>query len=348
MKTIILTGGGTAGHVFGNIALLKKLETAFDEIVYIGGNGIEKQILKDFPNVKFFEIPTTKFVRNFTLKNLAIPFVLLKSFLMCKKIISQTKPNVVFSKGGYVSIPVVFAASSKKVPVICHESDLSLGLANRLTQNKAKVVCTSFYETAKNLKNGVWTGSPIRPQIFCGNKQLALKNLNISTNLPILLVVGGSLGASFLNNLVFENLDFLCEHFFVVHLTGKNKTKNVVHKNYKQIDYEPNIQNLLSITNFAITRGGSNAIFEFLALKIPMLIVPLSKKISRGDQIENANFFKNQGYAEVMFEENKNEFCQNVKKLLQNCEKIKKNMQNYTKTSAIDQIFQQILTYSKN
>ncbi len=346
MKTIILTGGGTAGHVFGCLALLPKLETFFDKIVYIGGNGIEKEILKNYKNIQYFEIPTTKLERKFTLKNLAIPFVLLKSILECKKIITKTKPNIIFSKGGFVSLPVVLAGASKKVPTILHESDLSLGLANKLVKNKAKVIFTSFKQTALKLKNGVWSGSPIRPQIFCGNKQNALKQFNVLPNKQVLTIVGGSLGATFLNKLVEENFNFLCQNFFVIHITGKNKKTNLKHKNYVQCEYVENIQDVFALTNLAITRGGSNAIFEFLALQIPMLIVPLSKKVSRGDQIENAKIFEKEGFAKVLMEEEKQNLQKILKNIVENQQKIKKNMQNYAKTDTLSIIFDTIKKHS--
>lgn len=339
MKTIILTGGGTAGHVFGCLALLEKLETFFDKIVFVGGNGIEKQILKNYKNIEYFEIKTTKLERKFTLKNLAIPFVLFKSIFDCKKIVQQTKPNVVFSKGGFVSLPVVLASHLQKVPVVLHESDLSLGLANKLAKNKAKIVFTSFEQTAQKLKNGICCGSPIRPQIFCGDAKKVVQKMKITQQKPVLLVVGGSLGANFLNQLVQENFEFLCENFFVIHLTGRNKKMNLTHKNYVQFEFLENIEDVLKITNFAVTRGGSNAIFELLALNIPMLIVPLSKKISRGDQIENAKVFEKNGFAKVLKEENKNYFCDALKDLTKNALKLKQKMKNYKFCDATSVIF---------
>jgi len=304
MRTIILTGGGTAGHVFGNIALLPKLETCFDKIIYVGSeNGLEREILSKYKQFQYIPIKTIKFVRKWTIKNLAIPFILYQAVQQCKAIIDKEKPNIIFSKGGYVSIPIVLAGHKKHIPVITHESDLSMGLANRLIKNKVQCICTTFPQTAQKLNNGVWVGSPIRENLFTGNGDYTRNKFQIPQNTPVLLAIGGSLGANAINQLVWNNLDFLCSKFFVIHITGRDKAKVVKHKNYAELEYCEQLENILAITNFALTRGGSNAIWEFIALKIPMLIIPLPRKISRGDQIENAKYFEKMGYALTLNEE---------------------------------------------
>ncbi len=348
MKTIILTGGGTAGHVYGNIALLPKLKTAFDKIIYIGSeNGIEKELLASYPEVEYIPIKTVKLVRKFTLKNLAIPFVLLKSVSNCKKIIAEKKPDVIFSKGGYVSIPVVFAGSKLKVPIVSHESDLSLGLANKLTKNKVKCICTTFPQTAQQLKNGLWVGPPIRESIKSSNSN-AKKQFNIPSNTPVLLVMGGSQGSNIINNAVWENLEFLCSNCFVIHITGRDKAKKIVHKNYAQLEYSHNIGGLLSITDYAITRGGSNAIWELLQMKIPMIIIPLSKKISRGDQVQNAKYFEKEGFSITLFEEELTSisFKQKVKELIVKKDIIKQKMNQMPIRDGLEIIFKTIKKYA--
>lgn len=350
MPTIILTGGGTAGHVFGNIALLDKLRTYFDRIIYIGSeNGVERDIVSKYHDVEYLPVRSVKLIRKFTFKNFTIPFVLMKSYFQCKKIIKEKKPNVIFSKGGYVSIPVVWAGSNLKVPVISHESDLSLGLANRITKNRVKVICTTFKQTAENLKNGVYVGSPTRIKLLHGNKDFA-KQFNIG-NKKVLIVMGGSQGSQVINQTVWNNLDFLTKHFFVFHITGKNKKNDKVkNANYVQFEYTDKVEDFLSISDFAITRGGSNAIFEFLTLKIPMLIIPLSKKISRGDQIQNAKYFEKEGFALTLEEENlSNEnFKQKIEELISKKDNIKRNMEKLPQKDSLSEIFNIIKQNTKN
>ncbi len=350
MPTIILTGGGTAGHVFGNIALLDKLRTYFDKIIYIGSeNGVEKDIIAKYHNIEYIPVRSVKLIRKFTFKNFAIPFVLMKSYFECKKIIKEKSPNIIFSKGGYVSIPVVWAGSRLKIPVISHESDLTLGLANRITKNRVKVICTTFKQTAENLKNGVYVGSPIRTELLHGDKDFA-KKFNID-NKKVLVVMGGSQGSQIINQAVWNNLDFLTKHFFVFHITGKNKKNDTIkNANYVQIEYTDKIEDYLSICDLAITRGGSNAIFELLALKIPMLIIPLSRKISRGDQIQNAKYFEKEGFALTLEEENLNgeNFKQKIEELMLKKDTIKRNMQKSPQKDSLNEIFNIIKQNAKN
>jgi len=340
MKTIILTGGGTAGHTFGCLALLPKLRTYFDKIVYVGSyNGIEKDIVKKEKDIEYYPIKTTKLRRKFSLKNLAIPFVLFASIKECKQIIDKVKPNIIFSKGGYVSVPVVLAGHKKHIPIITHESDITMGLANKLTKNKAKVVCHSFIPE-KSFKNSVFSGPLIRESLFNGNKNLKSK-MNIPANSNVLLVMGGSLGASSLNELVFNNLDFLCSKFFVIHITGRDKAKAIIHSNYAELEFCDEMENLYAITDFCLTRGGSNALFELLALKIPMLIAPL-KKQSRGEQVKNAEYFYKNGYALVLEEETDFELKQKINELISSKNKIKNNLNNAKQKDGVNVVFEQI------
>ena len=302
---IILTGGGTAGHVIPHVALLNDIKKNFDFIVYIGSrNGIEKEIISN-ENITYYEITTTKFVRQKLLKNLSIPFKLIKGIHDAKKIIKQEKPNVIFSKGGYVSLPVVVAAKLYKIPVIAHESDLKIGLANKLSKPCVNIICTTFEKTANCLsKKGVFTGSPMRLDMN-KNKQDSLIKLGIRTNKPILLVTGGSLGSKNINKKIRDELCEILKKFYVIHLTGKgNIEKNLLNiKDYKQIEFTNDMGTIISCADVIVSRAGSNTIFELAVLRKPMLLIPLPKGNSRGDQVDNAKYFNQLGYANFVTEE---------------------------------------------
>ncbi len=300
MSKIVLCGGGTAGHVMPNIALLPYLKKQYDQIHYIGSNGIEKKLISQFPFVKYHEISCVKLIRSLTLKNLSIPFKLIKSVNECKKILKQINPDVIFSKGGYVSVPVVLGA--KNIPIIAHESDYTMGLANKLIYKKANTMFFSFEETCKKYKKGRLSGPPIRDEIMHGSAQKAKQQFNIKNNLPCILVVGGSMGAKAINEVIYKCIPTLCKKYNIIHITGKNVTK-LTHPNYFQIEYCNNIQDVLALANIIVSRSGSNAIFEFLALKKPMILIPLPKASSRGDQILNANYFVSKGFAKAINQE---------------------------------------------
>lgn len=344
MSKIVLCGGGTAGHVMPNIALLPHLKKHFDEIHYIGTNGIEKQLLADYKYVNFHEIECVKLIRSLTPKNLLIPFKLIGSINKCKKLLNNIKPNVIFSKGGYVSVPVVLA--SKNIPVIAHESDYTMGLANKIIYKKAKTMFFSFEDACKKYKKGVLSGPPIRQQIFNGNKIKAKSNLYINNNLPCILVVGGSLGAKAINDIIYNCLPELTKIFNIIHITGKNY-KKIEYKNYYQIEYAKDIEDYLSLSDIVISRAGSNAIFEFLALKKPMLLIPLPKANSRGDQILNAKYFQKNNWANVIFQENINKdlLINTINQMYTNLNKIRNNLQAINITNGTERILTEILKY---
>ena len=302
---ILLTGGGTAGHVMPHLALLDDFRKHFDSIIYIGQeNGIEKDIIEKEKDIKYFPITTTKFVRKKILKNLLIPIKLIKGINGAKKVIKQEKPNVVFSKGGFVSLPVVIAAKKLKVPVIAHESDLEMGLANKISKPVATVVCTTFEKTANSVKNkGKYTGSPMRKDMF-KDKKLSKEKLGITTTKPILVITGGSQGSKAINNKIREELKQITDKFYVIHLTGKNNIDDKINiKDYKQIDFTLDMGTILSCADIVVSRAGSNTIFELATLRKPMLLIPLPKGNSRGDQVDNAKYFNSQGYANFVTEE---------------------------------------------
>lgn len=304
MKHIVLTGGGTAGHCIPNLALIPQLKNHFDKISYIGSdNGIEKDIISNFPNITYYGIKTVKFNRKISFSTFSIPFKLLSSIKQARNLLEEIKPDVIFSKGGYVSLPVVFAGSKIKIPCVTHESDLSLGLANKLISKKCKYVFTSFEDTAKNTKNGIWTGSPIREELFYNDYAKSLNYFNFNGNRPILLVTGGSLGSDAINNIIHSTREKLLEKFDIIHLCGKGKSSHFKHENYRELEYLPHMEKALNISDIVVSRGGSNALFELIALKKPTLVIPLPKGNSRGDQILNAEYFKDKGLVKVIRQE---------------------------------------------
>ena len=308
-KKIILTGGGTAGHVTPNIALIPHLKEAGYEIVYIGSyDGIEKKLISDFPEIRYYGIATGKFRRYLDLKNLTDPFRVIKGYAEAKKILKKEKPDVLFSKGGFVSVPVVRAAASLGIPCIIHESDMTPGLANRLCIPIARKVCCNFPETLKMLpeEKAVLTGSPIREELSSGNKIAALDLCNFTTSKPVVMVIGGSLGAASVNQVVREALDPLLTDFQVVHICGKDKIDNQLLNvsGYRQFEYlKAELKDVFAMADVIISRAGANAICELLALKKPNLLIPLPAAASRGDQILNAASFESQGFSMVVQEE---------------------------------------------
>ncbi len=282
-----------------NLALIPRL-TAFDEIHYIGSvGGMEEGLVRDnAPEVIYHSIPCVKFVRSMSLKNLAIPFGLMKSVGAAKKILKETAPDVIFSKGGYVGLPVCLAA--KRIPVVLHESDLKLGLANKLALNKCDKILTSF-ET--NLDKAIRTGAPIREEIYRGNRIKALNECRLYAPLPYLLVTGGSKGAKAINEKVFEAVDALTEKFNVIHLVGKGNANGLKKPNYYQKEFASDMADWLALCDFALCRGGANTLFELAALGLPALIVPLPKTVSRGDQIDNALYFSRHYKDKILLQE---------------------------------------------
>lgn len=308
MKRIILTGGGTAGHVTPNIALIPKLKELGYDIQYIGSyHGIEKELIEPF-GIPYHGISSGKLRRYFSLQNFTDPFRVIKGLGEAGRLIRDLKPDVIFSKGGFVSVPVVLAGKKHKVPVIIHESDMTPGLANKIAIPSATKVCCNFPETLKQLpeNKAVLTGSPIRQELLSGNRIAAMDLCGFSADKPVILVIGGSLGAVAVNNAVREALPELLESFQIVHLCGKGKTdESLLHiKGYKQFEYvKEELRDIFAMTDLVISRAGANAICELLALRKPNILIPLSANASRGDQILNARSFERQGFSIVLEEE---------------------------------------------
>ncbi len=342
MKKIILTGGGTAGHVTPNIALVPALRELGYDILYVGTyQGIEKELIEK-EGIPYQGISSGKLRRYFSLKNFTDPFRVLKGFSEAKKIIKDYKPDVVFSKGGFVTVPVVFAADQLGVPVIIHESDMTPGLANRLSIPHAKKVCHNFPETAEHLPEGkgVLTGSPIRKELFTGNPKAGLKLAGFHSNLPVLLVVGGSLGAKAINEAVRASLDTLTKSFQIIHLTGKGKKDPSYdsYPGYVQFEYiSEEMKDLFAAADIILSRAGANAIFEILALHKPNILIPLPASQSRGDQLLNAESFRKQGFSYVLQEEmiRPNVLCQAIWEVYQKRQDYISAMEQATNRDAI-------------
>lgn len=308
MKHIVLTGGGTAGHVTPNIALIPRLKELGYEISYIGSlDGIEKKLIEEL-NIPYYGIASGKLRRYFDLKNFSDPFKVLKGYVQSRKLLKKLKPDVIFSKGGFVTVPVVVAAKSCKIPAIIHESDMTPGLANKLAIPSATKVCCNFPETLKHLpeEKAVLTGTPIRQELLSGDKLEALKFCGFTANKPVIMIIGGSLGAAAVNDSMRKILPELLKDFQVVHLCGKGKLDESLQntEGYIQFEYiKKELADLFALADIVVSRAGANAICELLALQKPNLLIPLSAKASRGDQILNARSFEKQGYSMVLEEE---------------------------------------------
>ena len=305
MKKIVLTGGGTAGHVTPNIALIDRLKEEGFEVSYIGSKtGIEKELIENL-GIPYYGISSGKLRRYFSLKNFTDPFRVLKGCREARKLMKQLKPDVVFSKGGFVSVPVVRAAGKAKIPTVSHESDMTPGLANKLSIRYATKVCCNFAETLAHVKGkGVHTGTPIRKELFTGTREAGLAYAGFDGAKPVILVVGGSTGAVRVNDAVRAALPKLLPEFDILHLCGKGKTDPSVNEaGYVQKEYcDREMKDVLTMADGVISRAGANSICELLALHKPNLLIPLSAEASRGDQLLNAASFEKQGFSMVLQE----------------------------------------------
>ena len=352
-KKIVFTGGGTAGHVTPNIALFPFLEKEGYESYYIGSyNGIEKRLIEDF-NVPYYGISTGKLRRYFDLKNLSDPFRVIKGYTQALKILKELKPDIVFSKGGFVSVPVIRAASALKIPCIIHESDITPGLANKLCIPGATKVWWNFPETTQYVPRGkaILTGSPIRSELTTGSKLAALELCGFTANKPVVMVIGGSQGASSVNVMVREALPKLLETFQVVHICGKDKVDNLMLTipGYKQFEYlKTDLKDVFAMADVVVSRAGANAICELLALKKPNLLIPLQVG-SRGDQILNAKSFEEQGFSMVVREDftDCDILTEKIYELYENRQMYIDKMSESGQMNSIDTIVNLIKEYSK-
>ncbi len=345
MKKIILTGGGTAGHVTPNLALVPKLQEEGFEILYIGSKkGIEKELVEK-EGIPYRGISSGKLRRYFDLKNFTDPFRVLAGYFQARRIIGKYRPDVIFSKGGFVAVPVVLAARHKHVPVIAHESDMTPGLANRLSMSSCTKICCNFPETLRYLpkEKAVLTGSPIREEILKGSREAGLAYAGFDGKKPVLLVIGGSLGSVKVNQAVRSVLPKLLEQFDLIHICGKGNLDESLsgRAGYVQYEYvrEP-LKDLFAAADLMISRAGANAICELLALRKPNLLIPLGSAASRGDQILNARSFEKQGFSEVLPEDELGDetLLSAVEKLWKGREGYIAAMEKSTQANGVDRI----------
>lgn len=349
---IILTGGGTAGHVTPNIALIKPLQERGFDIHYIGlDNSIEQKLICEIPNVTFHPIRGGKLRRYFSWENFTDAFKVLGGIGDAKKVMKEVKPCVLFSKGGFVSVPAVKAAHRFRVPIILHESDYTPGLANKISSHYAKEILVSFEDTLQYTgKKGIFTGTPIRTELLYGNAEKGLSWLNFERQKPVLLIMGGSLGAKPINKVVRESLPTLLQQFNIVHICGKGDVdENYTQSGYRQYEYiNAELPDVFAASDIALSRAGANSVFEFLAVALPVLFIPLTKETSRGDQLLNAAYFERMGYADVLFQENatSDNLIKHIQMLYQNCDQYKQKMQQAPNKIGNDAIIKHILQYT--
>lgn len=355
MNKIILTGGGTAGHVTPNLALLPALRKEDFEIHYIGSyNGIERRLIEE-AGIPYDGISSGKLRRYFDLKNISDPLRVLKGYAEALKLMKKHKPDVVFSKGGFVAVPVVLAAKHYKIPTIIHESDMTPGLANKICIPSAKKVCCNFPETLKYLPEdkAVLTGSPIREELLEGDRLAGLQYTHLSSNLPVLLVIGGSLGSVTVNQSVRGLLPSLLKDFQVVHICGKgNLDESLIGiSGYVQYEYvDKPLRHLFAVADLVISRAGANSICEILALRKPNILIPLSAAASRGDQILNANSFATQGFSAVLEEEvlTSDTLYRSIMETYKNRQSFIQTMAQSQLNNAVDTIITLIKDFAKN
>jgi UDP-N-acetylglucosamine--N-acetylmuramyl-(pentapeptide) pyrophosphoryl-undecaprenol N-acetylglucosamine transferase len=354
MKKIILTGGGTAGHVTPNLALLPTLQKRGYEIQYIGSyNGIEKKLIED-AGIPYQGISSGKLRRYFDLKNFSDPFRVVKGYAEALHLMKKFRPDVVFSKGGFVSVPVVLAAKHYKIPTIIHESDMTPGLANKICIPSAAKVCCNFPETLQYLPEdkAVLTGSPIRKELLEGDRLTGLQFTGLSAAKPIILVIGGSLGAVAVNQAIRSILPKLLEKYQVIHICGKGHIEDslIGRVGYVQYEYvDAPLRHLFAAADIIVSRAGANSICEILALRKPNILIPLSAAASRGDQILNARSFEKQGFSTVLEEEQTNDttLYQAIEDTYTNRQKFIQAMRQSTLTDAVGTVIDLIASYAE-
>jgi UDP-N-acetylglucosamine--N-acetylmuramyl-(pentapeptide) pyrophosphoryl-undecaprenol N-acetylglucosamine transferase len=351
-KRIILTGGGSTGHVAVNLALIPYLLERNWEIYYIGSTeGIEVSLIKEFKNVTYFPISTGKLRRYIDIKNFKDPFNIVKGFMQSRKIIKRIQPSIIFSKGGFVSVPVILAGASRKIPIISHESDITPGLANKLSLPFVQKICYTFPEAKNHIpaEKAFFLGPIVRDELREGDSRKGMEICRFTTRKPGLLVMGGSQGSEAINQAVRSNLNTLVKTFNVIHLCGKGKVDSSINMSgYAQFEYiNQGLADILAITNIAVSRAGSNSIFEFLSLKIPMILIPLTKQASRGDQIMNAESFEKQGFAHVIEEENLSGslLAETVETVFQNRQITIDKMKKFEGEDGLKRLYELIATY---
>ncbi len=352
---ILLTGGGTAGHVTPNLALIPRLEEMGFDIHYIGRKtGIEKDLIAK-TGIPYHAIPTGKLRRYFDFKNVTDIFSIFFGFLKALFLVCKIRPSIVFSKGGFVSCPVVWAAWLNRIPVITHESDITPGLANRLSIPFSKKICFSFPETKAHLPKdkAVFTGIPIREVLLNGKVEEGLKICGFHDSKPVLLVVGGSQGAEEINKAIRSGLDDLLKKYDICHICGQGGVQQDFEENpyYAQFEYvETEMPHFFAMADVVVSRAGATTLFEFLALKKPNVLIPLSLKASRGDQILNAESFEKQGFSQVLASErlNPETLLESIENVYSRRTAMGDAMDSFGRTNGLDNVLDEILKLVKS
>ena len=354
MKRIVMTGGGTAGHVTPNLALIPRLQADGWEVHYIGAaNSPEEELISKVPDVTFHRVSVGKLRRYFDLKNFSDPFRVVKGVGQATGIIGKLKPSVVFSKGGFVSVPVVYGATLNRVPVVIHESDMTPGLANKLSAPFAKVECCTFPEALKYTKGkGVHTGTPIRPEILSGSASAGRERFGFSDHRPVLMVMGGSTGAQAINQAIRLALPRLTNNFQVLHLCGRGNSNASYNgdSNYVQYEYmNEEMADAYACADIIVSRAGANALCEILAARKPALLIPYPKSASRGDQILNAESFRSRGLSQVLMQENMtpDTLVKAIEKLYHDRGTLYQAMDAEPTGNGIDAVLEQIYKYAR-
>jgi UDP-N-acetylglucosamine--N-acetylmuramyl-(pentapeptide) pyrophosphoryl-undecaprenol N-acetylglucosamine transferase len=351
-KTIVFTGGGSAGHVTPNMALIEVLIKDNFKIHYIGSTtGIEKKLIESM-GVDYSSIATGKLRRHWTFKHFTEPFKIVLGIFQAYRLLARLKPVIVFSKGGFVSFPVILAAWLQRIPVVSHESDMTPGLANRMALPFVRKLCVNFPQTVKYFKDNsrvYITGTPVRQALLRGDESRGYNLTNFDQNKPILLVIGGSLGAKKINDLLRQILPQLLEKYQIIHICGKgNLDTNLIGlQGYIQYEFVENeLGDLFSISDMIISRSGANALYEILTLNKPHLLIPLSTQASRGDQIHNAEHFVKQGVSLMIKEEelSAEKMINKIKEVLDNKEILQKNIACLGFSSATNNVLDVILS----
>lgn len=352
MTKIAFTGGGTVGHVSVNLSLIPTALEEGYETFYIGSkNGIEREMIESqLPSIKYHSISSGKLRRYISWDNIKDVFKVLKGILDARSVLKKEKPDLLFSKGGFVSVPVVIAAKSLKIPTIIHESDLTPGLANKISLKFAKKIYTTFEDTLQFLpkEKADFVGATVREDLKTGDKKRGYQLTEFNDNKKVLLVMGGSLGSKKLNSIIKENLDALQTSYQIIHLTGKGliDEQYTKQKDYIQFDFvKDDLTDLLAITDTVISRAGSNAIYEFLALRIPMLLIPLGLDQSRGDQIDNAKNFEAKGFGKTIPEDvlTEQKLIDQLNDIETNRDTIINQMQTYKESFTRQDLFRKII-----
>jgi UDP-N-acetylglucosamine--N-acetylmuramyl-(pentapeptide) pyrophosphoryl-undecaprenol N-acetylglucosamine transferase len=353
MPKIVFTGGGTAGHVIPNLALIEKFQTEGWDITYIGSEkGLEKDLIAR-RNIPYYSIASGKLRRYFDWQNFIDPFKTMLGIIQAWRYLGKIKPKVIFSKGGFVAFPVVFAAWLRKIPVVAHESDHTPGLANKLSFPFAKKICISFPETEKYLlpyDNVIYTGTPIRPQFFTADAKQGLAFCDFDTNKKVILIMGGGTGSEIINKTIINCLPKLLDKYQVIHLCGKGKKTAMLEepKGYQQYEYlDQELFDVMACADIVISRSGANALLELVVLKKLHLLIPLSRGASRGDQIVNAEIFAEKGISKVLLQENLTEqnLLTAIDDLIENAEQYRQAREKYNYKNGTEGIYQLLNGY---